>query len=33
MKRLFLTAAVFAAMAVSVQARQDDDRSEATDKD
>lgn len=33
MKRLFLAAAVFAAMAMSVQARQDDDRSEATDKD
>ena len=32
MKRLFLAAAIFAATAVMAQARQDDDRSEATDR-
>lgn len=33
MKRLFLAAGLFAAMALTAQARQDDDRPEGTDKD
>lgn len=33
MKRLFLAAAIFAAMVLTAQARQDDNRPEATDKD